>query len=145
MDKEFVQSPATAVKFHQLNVTPDQDSINSFKLYCPYENCSSLILVPGVGKLVRRSQIPQGPVPPTPEKSDILDSDTSDADQNDNLFWVLSDPFEFENLGFSKSSDSGIKYLACADCDRGPLGYHDSSSSEPEYLLSATKVLYRPV
>lgn len=34
-------------------------TVNAHKLYCPYNNCSSLILSPGVGVLQRRPKIPK--------------------------------------------------------------------------------------
>lgn len=41
-----------------------------------------------------------------------------------NLFWVVNDMFTFQNVGFSNTVDN-TKYLICADCDAGPIGYHD--------------------
>ncbi len=39
-------------------------------------------------------------------------------------FWCVSDMFQFENMAFSKNVDD-IKYLACAECDIGPIGWHN--------------------
>ncbi|XP_005187760.1 guanine nucleotide exchange factor MSS4 homolog [Musca domestica] len=39
-------------------------------------------------------------------------------------FWVINDMFTFENIGFSNTVDKR-KFLICADCDMGPVGYHD--------------------
>lgn len=37
--------------------------------------------------------------------------------------WFVEDMFTFENVGFTK--DVGrIKYLICADCEIGPIGWH---------------------
>lgn len=54
--------------------------------------------------------------------------------------WLVTSPLTFENIGFTKgvlsNSDSviaslpegaSIRYLACADCDCGPLGWHVES------------------
>ncbi|KNC86997.1 hypothetical protein SARC_00890 [Sphaeroforma arctica JP610] len=43
-------------------------------------------------------------------------------------FWEVSDMFDFENVGFSHSvkednSEDLVKYLTCADCEYGPIGW----------------------
>ena len=42
-------------------------------------------------------------------------------------FWSIVDMYTFENVGFTHAGD-GIKYLTCADCEFGPIGYADSST-----------------
>jgi len=42
-------------------------------------------------------------------------------------FWLVKDMMSFENIGFSNTVD-GRKFLVCADCERGPVGYHDLST-----------------
>ncbi|PAV84154.1 hypothetical protein WR25_11359 [Diploscapter pachys] len=42
-------------------------------------------------------------------------------------FWSIVDMYTFENVGFTHAVD-GIKYLTCADCEFGPIGYVDSST-----------------
>ena len=37
--------------------------------------------------------------------------------------WLVSDMFHFENVGFSKTVGN-FKYLTCADCEVGPIGWH---------------------
>ncbi|XP_061400966.1 guanine nucleotide exchange factor MSS4 homolog [Musca vetustissima] len=39
-------------------------------------------------------------------------------------YWIINDMFTFENIGFSNTVDKR-KFLICADCDMGPVGYHD--------------------
>lgn len=39
-------------------------------------------------------------------------------------FWQVNDMFTFENIGFSNTVKN-TKYLICADCEMGPVGYHD--------------------
>jgi hypothetical protein len=56
---------------------------------------------------------------------------------------------EFENIAFSrpvantdlKSNEKPIKFLACADCDIGPLGW--CYDGFPEFWLAAPRVAYR--
>ncbi|KAK9370741.1 Mss4-like protein [Lipomyces kononenkoae] len=131
-------------RYTELVTQPQEGDRNIHKLYCPYNNCSSLILSPGMGVLRRRAQIPKSCSDADQEK-ELASKEAKNAE--DELFWVLGDPFDFDNLGFSKSSSAGVKYLACADCDRGPLGYHDSNvvtdDGGKEFLLSANLVLYK--
>lgn len=47
--------------------------------------------------------------------------------------WLVSDMFAFENVGFSMTVDS-IKYLACADCECGPIGWHDINDKTQFYI-----------
>ena len=52
-------------------------------------------------------------------------------------WFVVDDMFEFENIGFTKSVDNDtIKYLICADCEVGPLGYQ-CISTKKNYLAVA--------
>ena len=39
-------------------------------------------------------------------------------------FWQINDMYTFENIGFSNTVDN-VKYLACADCEIGPVGYYN--------------------
>jgi len=42
-------------------------------------------------------------------------------------FWRVNDMFTFENCGFTHQADT-CKYLICADCELGPIGYHELES-----------------
>lgn len=46
----------------------------------------------------------------------------------------------FENVGFTRSVE-GIKYLICADCEYGPIGYLDSETSL--HFISPTRLKYK--
>jgi hypothetical protein len=39
-------------------------------------------------------------------------------------FWLVDNMYTFENVGFSNTVGT-IKYLICADCEIGPIGWHD--------------------
>ncbi|XP_023015506.2 RAB interacting factor STRAT [Leptinotarsa decemlineata] len=51
------------------------------------------------------------------------------------LFWSVSDMFTFQNVGFSNTVGNN-KYLTCADCEAGPIGYHDIPSKMSYVALS---------
>ncbi|KAF7639882.1 hypothetical protein Mgra_00000803 [Meloidogyne graminicola] len=37
-------------------------------------------------------------------------------------WWIVNNMFTFENVGFTHSFE-GLKFLACADCEIGPIGF----------------------
>lgn len=53
-------------------------------------------------------------------------------------FWVVDDMFTFENIGFSNTVGD-FKYLICADCDMGPIGYHIISTKKNYIALIRVK------
>lgn len=62
-------------------------------------------------------------LPSMRKKSNL--SATEDSVDRDTLtaHWLVGDMFDFENVGFT--NDVGrIKYLICADCEIGPIGWH---------------------
>lgn len=48
----------------------------------------------------------------------------------------------FENIGVLRAVDTGVKYLCCAECDIGPLGYNDTKSKADEFLIAVDRVKY---
>lgn len=65
--------------------------------------------------------------------------------------WRVTSPYSFENISLSKAVQGmplGFKYLSCAECDLGPLGWHDPSGTAketetgPEYLLAVDRAVY---
>lgn len=55
--------------------------------------------------------------------------------------WLVEDMFHFENVGFTKTVNGGEKYLICADCEIGPIGWTDVRNNK-EYYISAERVCY---
>lgn len=51
------------------------------------------------------------------------------------LFWVVNDMYTFENVGFSNTVEN-TKYLTCADCEAGPIGYHDLTTKKSYVALT---------
>lgn len=56
-----------------------------------------------------------------------LDGDTLTA------HWLVDDMYTFENVGFSKDVGK-IKYLICADCEIGPIGWHNLDNKKCFYI-----------
>ncbi|XP_034945911.1 guanine nucleotide exchange factor MSS4 homolog [Chelonus insularis] len=56
-------------------------------------------------------------------------------------YWVVDKGlYEFENVSITKIVDK-IKYLGCADCEVGPIGYMDLSTEK--YYVAVSRVMYR--
>lgn len=53
-------------------------------------------------------------------------------------FWLVDDMFTFDNVGFSNTIGNH-KFLVCADCEMGPIGYHDLESKKSFVALSRVK------
>ena len=47
--------------------------------------------------------------------------------------WLVNDMFTFENVGFSNTVGT-TKYLICADCEIGPVGWHDVQDQKSFYI-----------
>ena len=56
-------------------------------------------------------------------------------------FWVVGDMMSFENVGFTNTVNN-IKYLICADCEVGPIGYHDLTN-RTEFYIAVDRVAYK--
>ena len=55
-------------------------------------------------------------------------------------FWLVSDMYHFENVGFSKIVGT-VRFLICADCEIGPIGWHDTGD-RTKYFVAAQRVKY---
>lgn len=89
---------------------------NKEKIIC--SKCSSLVLDKLVGQHVELEKM----LPEPTAKS------TNSSQSSKFLhFWMVDDIFKFENCGFSNTVDA-VKYLTCADCEIGPIGYQDLNS-----------------
>jgi len=117
---------------------------NKLKITCPREGCGSLILLASVAQMVEASAVhldsPTDPPPPL-----VLPALPSPPTTME--WWLITpSPMEFENIAFSKAvSRPGdgvdMKLLSCAECDLGPLGWHQVGSSE--FWLACSRVSYR--
>ena len=66
---------------------------------------------------------------------------TEPAGDTPTQFWLVEDMFHFENVGFSKNVNESEKYLICADCEIGPIGWHDVRNAK-EFFVAAERVKY---
>ncbi|XP_067140569.1 guanine nucleotide exchange factor MSS4 [Centruroides vittatus] len=99
-----------------INLT--KDSKNQQTIIC--QRCSSKILKPNNATYVEIEHF----LPFMHRKSSRSEVHEGETLQE---FWCVDDIYTFENVGFSNTVGS-IKYLTCADCEIGPIGWHDLST-----------------
>ncbi|XP_076651463.1 RAB interacting factor STRAT [Halictus rubicundus] len=106
----------------------DKDERNKTKVYCTF--CPSKMLNAGAARLVNI----EFNLPYVQRKGE------GEADQQELVtdHWLVEDMYTFENIGVSHTVDN-VKYLACADCERGPVGWHDLATKKSYISLSRVK------
>lgn len=110
---------------------------NVADILCPKENCKCVILRKNAATLVERDGSKL-----TLPTSSLPENALLSPDQDDDIyFWHVGNMMDFENVGFSTTVGT-IKYLSCADCDLGPLGYHDTADPK-EFVISIKRAKYR--
>ena len=68
-----------------------------------------------------------------------MSKDTAGQKETLQQFFRVEDMFDFDNIGFTNTVGT-TKFLSCADCDVGPLGYHDLTTRIS--YLSLSRVAY---
>lgn len=101
------------------------DGKNVRTVKCSY--CQSVILLPASGSFIK-SQF---------QLLLMKQNKTNDLDPKNELissFWCVPDMYTFQNVGFSNTVGT-TKFLACADCEAGPIGYHDLENGKSYIAL----------
>jgi len=124
--------PATKGPTTEMSGLLSEDSKNLKQITCQF--CPCKILPPNMGsyedskeyelQIVKKND--QGAIHMTKEKL--------------SQFYRVEDMFDFDNVGFSNTVDN-MKYLICADCDAGPIGYHDLSTKK--CYLAISRVIHQ--
>ncbi|PAV82065.1 hypothetical protein WR25_11105 [Diploscapter pachys] len=107
--------------FKQSDFVQSGNSLHSARyetLIC--EICSSIVIRKGADSTWTETQFEL----PLPRQNKNVDHTQKESVSG---FWSIIDMYTFENVGFTHAVD-GIKYLTCADCEFGPIGYVDSST-----------------
>ncbi|XP_075228963.1 ess-2 splicing factor homolog isoform X2 [Lycorma delicatula] len=105
-----------------------EDGTNKKAIFCIH--CPSLILNAGDGVYINTEfTLPHMMRPKSVET--VLEEKVSD-------YWKVNDMYTFQNVGFSKNVGAN-KFLTCAECDMGPIGWFDSSTKECFVALSRVK------
>ncbi|XP_076358310.1 RAB interacting factor STRAT [Tachypleus tridentatus] len=128
MEKEICQKQEASEDkgFEETNIgsLPDMfkealTSKNESTFTC--QKCPSIILKPGLASTTNIEQF----LPFMYQETSSSAPDGETVKQ----FWCVDDIYSFENVGFS-STVGKIKYLTCADCEIGPIGWHDLLSKK---------------
>ncbi|XP_064161647.1 guanine nucleotide exchange factor MSS4 [Anguilla rostrata] len=104
-----------------------EDGKNAKSVLC--QRCGSKVLCPGVAVLAEKELF----LPSMRKKTGIsqvegtVDGDTLTA------HWLVDDMYTFENVGFTKDVGK-VKYLICADCEIGPIGWHCLDEKKSFYV-----------
>ncbi|TPX72133.1 hypothetical protein SpCBS45565_g00737 [Spizellomyces sp. 'palustris'] len=112
--------PYTTAQETNVQLTNEANA-NAHEIHCPA--CKSLILKRGVATRVEHNTLVN------------LPSYTSTTAPPFN--WAVPTMMHFENIGFSHAVD-GRRFLACADCEGGPVGY----AGEGTFLIAGDRVRY---
>jgi hypothetical protein len=110
---------------------------NANKIRCV--RCDSLILQPNMCVYIEHEEFTE--IPSFLKKKELMTSESSQIHtESINKFWFASDIFTFENIGLTNAANNK-KYLICADCEIGPLGYQNIDKPN-EYFLCVSRVKY---
>lgn len=82
------------------------------------QRCPSKILNSGVATYEEKTFL----LPHMTKKAECDDPRVGDVLSH---YWSVDDIYKFENMGFSNTVGGTTKYLVCADCEMGPIGWHD--------------------
>ncbi|KAI9322864.1 Mss4-like protein [Dichotomocladium elegans] len=137
------------IPFHKLpdplNAIVDPNTgKNRGDIFCPIARCRCLVIRKGAAELIECADNKLA-LPETVLSGIPIDEEQQRAAENEKAeiyFWKLGNMMDFENVGFSKTVDT-VKYLSCADCDVGPIGYHDTASNPKKFLVSVSRARYR--
>ncbi|GAB1600418.1 guanine nucleotide exchange factor MSS4-like [Argonauta hians] len=107
---------------------------NKTKVYCC--RCPSVMLTPGNGNYVKNKFLLPLDKGSAESKDENQSNNVTDVYEGDDKLvdcWQVDNMFNFENIGFSNTVGT-IKYLICADCESGPVGWHDLSKGQLCFL-----------
>uniref|UniRef100_A0A8C5MK84 Guanine nucleotide exchange factor MSS4 n=1 Tax=Leptobrachium leishanense TaxID=445787 RepID=A0A8C5MK84_9ANUR len=102
-----------------------EDGKNARAVLC--QRCGCKVLSAGVATLAKRELLL-----PSMKKTSLAEN----SEQECELLiehWLVHDMFTFDNVGFSKDVGS-IKFLVCADCEVGPIGWHNLKEQNSFYV-----------
>lgn len=93
------------------------------------QRCGSKVLCPGMAVYAEKELF----LPSMRKKSGSFGTEGSVDGDTLKSFWLVDNMFDFENVGFT--NDVGrIKYLICADCEIGPIGWHCLDDKQSYYI-----------
>ncbi|NXP83163.1 MSS4 factor, partial [Ramphastos sulfuratus] len=91
------------------------------------QRCGSRVLLPGAATFARRELLL-----PAMRKKAAAGGGGGDGDVV-REHWLVRDMFSFENVGFTRDVGN-VKFLVCADCEAGPIGWHCLDDKDSFYV-----------
>ncbi len=104
-----------------------RDGLNSHLLRC--FRCRSKILPQGKGTYMELDE------PFSLVTFRQKDGETGESEEKLSQFYRVEDMFDFDNVSFTKTVGS-VQFLACADCEIGPVGYFDRNKKKSFVALA---------
>lgn len=149
--------------FHkELFDTTSENSYKEFILRCPFEKCGCRIIAFKYSDGVLDRNTVQ--VSETPEcvhiNKETLEISKDEDGNGKKTFFKVPDAWNFDNIGVSRPTEikqpvihgtNDLKvdiqrYLVCADCERGPIGFAGNvgnvGESEDERVQQASNLMY---
>lgn len=115
-DAPKLDEPQSSTSVYDYNLLKDDVGKNLNSIKCP--RCDSIILQTGKGIWTEKTvELPKATLPKAGDSDKELHK----------YFWRVGDKFDFENCGFTNQLGD-LKYLTCADCEIGPVGYFEIAS-----------------
>ncbi|NXC26146.1 MSS4 factor, partial [Campylorhamphus procurvoides] len=90
------------------------------------QRCGSRVLLPGAATFARRELL----LPAMRKKAAAGAGGAGDVLWE---HWLVRDMFSFENVGFTRDVGN-VKFLVCADCEAGPIGWHCLDDKDSFYV-----------
>ncbi|XP_035203156.1 guanine nucleotide exchange factor MSS4 [Oxyura jamaicensis] len=90
------------------------------------QRCGSRVLLPGAATFARRELL----LPAMRKKAVAAAANGGDVVRE---HWLVRDMFSFENVGFTRDVGN-VKFLVCADCEAGPIGWHCLDDKDSFYV-----------
>ena len=108
------------------NIIDSSTNLNTKVLIC--QICSSKILKKSTCIAVNKTFSL-----PYMKSKDEKGKDITNEKEEIKEYWLVHDMMTFENVGFTKTVDK-IKYLICADCEIGPIGFQNILNPNELYV-----------
>ncbi|NXL68830.1 MSS4 factor, partial [Chordeiles acutipennis] len=90
------------------------------------QRCGSRVLLPGAATFARRELL----LPAMRKKAAAAAGGGGELVRE---HWLVRDMFSFENVGFTRDVGN-VKFLVCADCEAGPIGWHSLDDKSSFYV-----------
>uniref|UniRef100_A0A8C4XUR0 Guanine nucleotide exchange factor MSS4 n=1 Tax=Falco tinnunculus TaxID=100819 RepID=A0A8C4XUR0_FALTI len=90
------------------------------------QRCGSRVLLPGAATFAHRELL----LPAMRKKAAAAAGGGGDVVRE---HWLVRDMFSFENVGFTRDVGN-VKFLVCADCEAGPIGWHCLDDKDSFYV-----------